>query len=251
MQTKNVLFFAAICLFFLQSCAQNTSERYTHSPNGSVQNPKETQPSEILPIYAKVSFFNESAYTVSVHKDAFSGVVIAEVPSGGSKITDVAPSENHGIGTTFCIKYRCKITDEPDLDCGDVWAEGIDPNIQMNIVLESNKNYTVQIPQPTRLVFETAFLKLTNASSRPCELKKGGLSLKQTGNGNLSVQPYKIGVYKIPASAAGSVLSGYSVNSVFANTVVPEFGAEFNSIYSCVYDGSKISQPIRSAIVYD
>ncbi len=82
--------------------------------------------------YGTVLFFNESSYAVSVHADAFSGAVLAELASGESKSVSVRPSDNYGIGSVFAIGFRTKIMDGFNLSCGEIYAYGIDPNMQFS-----------------------------------------------------------------------------------------------------------------------
>jgi hypothetical protein len=53
----------------------------------------------------RVTFFNESSYSVKVHRDAFSGPVEVELGAGQSRAVDIRISESHGFGTTFSIEY--------------------------------------------------------------------------------------------------------------------------------------------------
>jgi len=94
----------------------------------------------------KVTFFNESSYRVIVHRDAFSGPVLLELTAAESKRLDIRTSDNYGVGTTFSIEYLYRITDAFDADSGDVTASGIDPNVQINRVIEADKSYTIQTP---------------------------------------------------------------------------------------------------------
>jgi hypothetical protein len=192
---------------------------------------------------SKVTFFNESSYAVTVHLDAFSGPVLIEsLGAGQSKKVDVRTSENYGVGSTFCIEYSYKVVDGTDLASGEVWARGIDPNVQINFVVEENKSYTKQIPQPSGLEFQAAFVKILNVADMQFELHRLGTAYKQTGNGNLPVPPGKTGVYEIPSTAAGKTLSGYTVHSTFASVPVPEFTAKNSYIYTFTYSSTVVTK---------
>jgi hypothetical protein len=199
----------------------------------------------------KVTFFNESSYVATVHLDAFSGPVLIEsLGTGQSRRVDVRTSDNYGVGSTFCIEYSYKIADGTDLASGEVWAKGIDPNVQINFVVEENKSYTKQIPQPAELEFFAAFVKILNASSMQFELRKQGTAYKQTGNGNLPVPPGKTGVYQIPSSAAGTSHTDYSVHSTFDLVNVPEFTAKNSYVYSFTYNGTSVTKTGEQKIVF-
>ena len=59
--------------------------------------------------YGTVLFFNESSYAISVHADAFSGPMVAELAAGESKSVSVRASNNYGIGSVFAIGFRTKV----------------------------------------------------------------------------------------------------------------------------------------------
>jgi hypothetical protein len=199
----------------------------------------------------RVTFFNESSYTVTVHLDAFSGpVLIQTLGAGQLKSIDVRTSDNYGVGSTFCIEYFYKVVDGTDLASGEVWAGGIDPNIQMNFVVEENKSYTKQIPQPTELEFSMAFVKILNASDMQFELHRYGTAYKQTGNENLPVPPGKTGVYKVSSTATGAVHDNYSVHTALNSVNMPEFTAKNSYIYSFIYNGSSVIKTGEQKIVF-
>jgi hypothetical protein len=210
----------------------------------------------------KVTFFNESSYKVVVHQDAFSGPVLLEL-NNTTKRTDtiqVRTSDNYGIGSTFSIEYLYRINDDFDTESGEVIASGIDPNVQINFVIEENKSYTKQIPQPANLEFRSAFIKILNNSSLPFELKYLGTVFKQTGNGNISVASYKTGVYKLPLGTEGSIPAdgrlyhNYQVVSTFESTTIPDFTAENGFIYNFIYDRTTVKkrdQKFEDTIVFN
>jgi hypothetical protein len=203
------------------------------------------------PKTGKVTFFNESSYGVVVHQDAFSGPVLAEVGAGQTKVVDVRASDNHGVGSTFSVEYLYLINDAFDADSGEVFASGIDPNVQINFVIEEDGTYTKQIPQPSGLEFQTAFLKIRNLGSLQFELRYLGTVFKQTGNGYLSVAPGKTGVYKLDGiPAGGKVFNNYTCVSTFASTIIPDFTAENGVIYTFTYNGSSVTQTGSQSIVF-
>jgi hypothetical protein len=199
----------------------------------------------------KVTFFNESSYTVTVHLDAFSGPVLIEsLGAGQSDKVDVRISDNYGIGSTFCVEYSYKVVDGLDLASGEVWAKGIDPNIQINFVVEENKSYTKQIPQPTELEFPVAFIKILNTFSMQFELHKLGTAYKQAGNGNLPVPMGKTGVYEIPSTAVGLTHSGYSVHTALASVDMADFTAKNSYIYNFTYNGTGVTLGSEQKITF-
>ena len=199
----------------------------------------------------RVTFFNESSYKVVVHQDAFSGPVLLELSGGETKRVDVRTSDNYGVGSTFSIEYLYRINDGFDTESGEVIASGIDPNVQINFVVEEDKSYTKQIPQPENLEFRSAFIKILNTSTLQCELKYLGTVFKQTGNGNISVAPGKTGVYKLDGIPTGGKLyQNYEVASTFANTAIPDFTAENGTIYSFTYNGTTVTQTGTQTILF-
>jgi hypothetical protein len=210
-----------------------------------------TEPGTELKL-GKVTFMNESSYSVKVHKDAFSGSVLVELLSGQSKKVEVRTSDNYGVGSTFSVEYLYRISDGFDVDSGEVLASGIDPNMQINFVVEVDKSYTKQIPQPRALEFKSAFIKILNMSNMQFELAYLGTSFKQTGNGNLSVPMGKTGVYKLDGIPAGGKLyHDYRVVSTFQNTPVSDFTAVNGYIYSFNYDGSAVTKTDDQSISFE
>jgi hypothetical protein len=203
------------------------------------------------PKTGKVTFFNESSYSVIVHQDAFSGPVLTELNAGQSKRLDVRASDNYGVGSTFSIEYLYRISDGLDADSGAVTASGIDPNIQINFVIEENKTYTKQIPQPANLEFRTAFIKILNTHNLPFELRYLGTVFKQAGNSNVPVAPGKTGVYKLEGIPLGGQLySGYTAVSTFESAIIPDFTAINGFIYGFTYNGSLVIKTGEQPIVF-
>jgi hypothetical protein len=198
----------------------------------------------------KITFHNESSYSVTVHQDAFSGPVLLELSPGQSKRVDVRASDNYGVGSTFSIEYRYRVVDGTDLASGEVWANGIDPNIQLNLVVEENKPYTLQIPQPQALEFSRAFVKIINTSNMQFELHYLGTAFKQAGNGNLPVPPGKIGVYEFSSTTEGILFSGYTVHNSLQSVPVPDFTVKNSHIYNFTYDGTSVTKTGEQKILF-
>jgi len=200
---------------------------------------------------ARVTFFNESSYRVIVHRDAFSGPVLLELSAGQSRTIDVRISDNHGVGTVFSIEYIYRITDGFDTDSGDIFASGIDPNVQINRVIEENKSVTIQIPQPQNLEFRSAFIKILNSHNMPCEFRYLSEVFKQTGNGNIPIPPGKTGVYKFDnIPAAGKLFQNYQVFSNFIPTTITDFTAMNGVIYNFTYNGSSVVKTGEQTIIF-
>ncbi|MDR0495259.1 MAG: hypothetical protein LBG95_06510 [Treponema sp.] len=204
----------------------------------------------------KVTFFNESSYKIVIHQDAFSGPVLLELSAGESKKIDVRTSDNHGVGSTFSIEYLYRINEGFDAESGNVIASGIDPNVQINFVIEENKSYTKQIPQPQNLEFRNAFIRILNSASLQFELRYLGTVFKQTGNGIIPVAPGKTGVYKLPLGTEGSIpdegrlYQNYEAVSTFENTAIPDFTVNNGYIYSFIYDGSSVTKTGEQTIIF-
>jgi hypothetical protein len=236
------IYFSLIISLIFAACPADTDD----SDNGST----------VVVKTGKVTFFNASSYKVVVHQDAFSGPVLLELSAGESKKVDVRTSDNHGIGSTFSVEYLYRINDAFDTDSGEVIASGIDPNVQINFVVEENKPYTKQIPQPQNLEFRNAFIKILNSSGLQCELRYLGTVFKQTGNGNVPVAPGKTGVYKLPLGTEGSIPAegrlyrNCEVAANFVNTTVPDFTALNGFIYSFTYNGTLVTKTGEQTILF-
>lgn len=201
--------------------------------------------------YGTVLFFNESSCAISIHANAFSGPVVAELESGESKSVSVRASNNYGIGSVFAIGFRTKVIDDFNLACGEIYAYGIDPNMQFSLNVEAGKEYTLQIPQPSELVYETAFIQIHNMSSNSFELTKNSMSYKQAGNSALPVGVGEIGVYEIPASAKGIAFEDFKLKSVFKDYDIPSFEAVYSHVYSFSFDGSSVAKTGERNLVID
>lgn len=235
---KSFLVFLLLCLAFF-SC---------ENPGLKIKS-TENKNDEIID-YGTVFFFNESSYSIIIHKDAFSGPIIAELNSGESKNVKLSTSNNYGIGTTFSIEFKTNVIDELAPFCGDVFVYGIDPNMQLNINIEKDKKYSLQIPQPSNLVFKTAFLKIINASAQPFELMKYSTAYKQAGNGILSVPSGEIGIYEIPSSSVGLAFENYTVKAVFNSYDIPSFSAYYGKIYNFIFDGAVVRKISEESFSY-
>jgi len=199
----------------------------------------------------KVTFFNESSYNIKIHRDSFSGPVLLELSAGASKKMDVRISDTHGFGTTFSIEYLYRINDAFDTDSGDIFASGLDFNVQLNFVIEENKSYTKQIPQPTNLEFRSAFIKVLNAHSLPVEVRDVGKILQQAGNGIYPIAPGKTGVYRLSnIPVEGELLQNYLVVSTFNEVAIPEFTLKNGFIYSFTYNGSSVTKTGEQTIIF-
>jgi len=186
-----------------------------------------------------------------VHQSAFSGPVLLELSSWESKRADVRTSDNYGVGSTFSIEYLYQINDGFDTESGNVIASGIDPNVQINLVVEENKSYNITIPHPANLEFRTAFIKIINVANLPCELRYLGTVFKQTGNSNIPVAPGKTGVYKLEGiPTTGKLCQNYELVSTFASTTIPDFTAENGTIYSFEYNGTSVTKTGEQTIIF-
>jgi len=226
------IFIVLTCLFMF-ACPNDDNSNNNGNKNNDNNNVK----------IGRVTFFNESSYYVIIHQDAFSGPVLLELNAGQTKNVEVRTSNNHGVGSVFSIEYLYRVNDGFDTESGEVIASGIDPNVQINRVIEENKSYTIQIPQPKNLEFQSAFVKILNSASLQFEFRYLGSVFKQTGNGNIPVAPGKTGVYKLEGiPSGGKIIKDHQVVTTFQTTAIPEWNAMNGFIYSFTYDGSSVVQ---------
>jgi hypothetical protein len=236
------LIFLTFLLLLYFSCAAGTDDN--NSEGGNNGNPVAVKT-------GKVTFFNESSYSVRVLQDSFGGAELLVLNPGQTKTADVRTSDNNGVGSTFAIKYKYRIMDGTELASGQVEAEGLDPNVQLNIVIDENKSYTLQIPQPKNLEFPMAFIKILNASASQFELHHLGAAFKQAGNKNIPVPAGKTGVYQLDSSAEGTLYSGYTIHNVFQSVAMPDFTVKNNYIYDFTYDGSGVVKGREQKIIFN
>ena len=201
----------------------------------------------------KITFINESSYNIKIHRDSFSGPLLVELnnTTNRSELVNVRISDTHGFGTTFSIEYLYRINDAFDTDSGDIFASGLDFNVQINFVIEEDKSYTIQIPQPANLEFRSAFIKMLNAHNLPAEVRYFRGTLQQAGNGIYPIAPWKTGVYRLSnIPAEGELLQNYLVVSTFNEVPIPDFTVKNGSIYNFTYDGSSVTKTGEQTIVF-
>jgi hypothetical protein len=136
----------------------------------------------------------------------------------------------------------------------EVSASAIDPNVQINCVIEENKLHYLTIPQPLNLEPRSAFVCILNSHNLPFELRYLSTVFKQADNGNISVPPFTTGIYKLPLGTEGSIpdagktYRNYEVVSAFASTTIPDFTAKNGKKYICTYDGNSVTEPKEESI---
>jgi len=225
---------------------------FSSCPTGSGGNGNSGNGNDTVVKTGKVTFVNHTSYGVVVHQDYFNGPVLLELSSGQDKSVDVRISDNYGIGTTFSIEYLWQINEGFDTESGKVIASGIDPNVQINFVVEEINPKPIQIPQPKNLEFKSAFIKILNMHNLPCELRYLSTVFKQTGNGNISVQSGKTGVYKLEnIPAGGKLYQNYEVVSTFTSIPVPDFTTRNGNIESFRYDGNTVTHTGTQTMVFN
>jgi hypothetical protein len=76
-------------------------------------------------------------------------------------------------------------------------------------------------------------------------------AFKQTGNGNLSVAPGKIGIYKLEnIPSEGKLYQNYQVVSALKSTTIPDFTAKNGIIYNFEYDGTLVKLTSEQTFVF-
>jgi hypothetical protein len=179
-----------------------------------------------------VTFVNSTQFYVQVHQDAFSGPVVLELQPGETNATDARASENYGVGSTYCITYDFNVADEDDVYSGKVFAAGLDPNAQINFVIEKGKEYTKQIPIPDGIAFEGGYIRIKNRASSHFELAYLGTAYKQASNEELPVPVGKTGIYQFKDNLN---ITGYRLQSVFEEIAVPNITLQKGWIYDFVF----------------
>jgi len=204
--------------------------------------------SDDLSDFGKVTFLNESSYSISIRQSFFSGsVLIDKLVSGDSYTAYLSPSNNYGAGSVFSIEYWYLVASEAEFACGDVWTGGIDPNVQISQNIEAGKEYIIQIPQPKELKLNEAFFKIQNTSSKPFELNHLGTYFKQAGNGELSVPNGKVGIYRIDGETE---IEDYTITQGFNKYPFPQFTAKNGYIYVFEFNGSSVKQIGEQKIIF-
>jgi len=214
----------------LVSCGNHTFDE----PNSALQ--------------AKVTFCNDSSYSVTIHQDNFDGTVLAELIPAECRSINVSPSNNYGIGSVFSVEYWHLIEN-------DILVGGKDPDRQITQNIEAGESYTISIPQPKNLDLRESFIKIQNASSMDFELNCLNNALRPI-NGELPVPSNKEGLYigskvKDTACFSNGEVSGLIVRQGLIDAVfpIPEFTMENGYIYNFKFDGYEVIQNEKERIM--
>lgn len=240
---KLCIFFLLFCCF-LFACNNNPVDEYLieDEPNDKISEDNDNE--ENNSYVSKVIFKNNTQFYVTVFKDAFSGVELAQIKPGETDCVEVSSSDNYGVGSTFCVKYKFKVTDENYLYSGDVFADVFDKNAQINFVIEKGKTYTKEIPLPKDFECKSLFLRIKNKATSQFELTNLGVSYKQVGNEELPVPINKTGIYRFDTNKN---FSDFKFVSVFNKVTAPDINLECGYIYDFVFT----NEDETSYIIFD
>jgi len=199
-----------------------------------------------------ITFYNESSYNVSVHELSFSGRPLVEKLAPGSSFSvTLSPSDNYGSGTVFSIVYWYLVASGTELACGDVWTNGIDPDMQITQNIISGKNYIIQIPKPSKLELRSSYIKILNASNMPFEFNYLGNFFRQADNIEISVPSGKLGVYKISDNYSKETeIKGYTITQVSKHYPFPELIAKNGYIYNYEFDGNSVTKKGEQNLIF-
>ncbi len=236
---KKIYLLFLLFSFFI-ACNNVSQQEYTESNQDIIEN----KPEDNNPEQSKVTFKNNTQFYVTIFKDAFSGAELTQIKPGESAVIDTVSSDNYGIGSTFCVKYKFKVTDKNDLYSGDVFADVFDKNAQINFVIEKWKSYTKEIPIPEDFECKSLFLRIRNEATSQFELTNLGTSYKQAGNGELPVPMDKTGIYQFNGNKN---FSDFEFVSVFNKMNAPDITLECGYIYDFVFT----NEDENSYIIFD
>lgn len=200
------------------------------------------------PDLVRVTFYNESSYSVTIYQDHFDGYILAEkLASGMSHTAKLSPSDNHGNGSVFCIEYWFMVANGAEISGGDVWTGGlVDPNAQITQNIESNKSYSILISNPKKWESKDpeAFIKIVNKSNTPIQFNHLGLFFRLGGNLEFAVPGNKIGFYRVLIDRGESSveITGRTITQVFETYNFPDFTAVDGHIYTFEFNGKEVKK---------
>jgi hypothetical protein len=234
---------------FLVSCNNNNSKQWDETKNEEIQT-------------VKVTFFNESSYHIIVHRDSFYGPIIAEVNTTNREaFAFVRPSDNNGNGTVFSIEYIwiIQIPDGLNNETREVSVSGIDPNMQINTVIEINKPSTIQIPNPQNLEIKSAFINIINTHNLPIEFSYVQSRIRQADNNIIPIAPNRQGIYKLNGIPdEGEKCQYYNIISTFESTFFSDFVSQNGIyitkkeyIYDYIFNGTSIVKAGEQRIIFN
>jgi len=181
----------------------------------------------------RVTFFNMSSHRVVVRRDSFAGVVVAEIDSGQSPVTEDLRVSDTIFGTTFAVDYYVLVTDGLDPALGQVMARLRDFEMQIHSVLAEGAPVTIQIPNPANPEFSMSFIRITNLHNMPATLNHFGAALRQAGTGTFPIAAFSTGIFRIddiPRNGERE-FTGFSLHLALTSESVPAFTARNGWIY--------------------
>jgi hypothetical protein len=201
------------------------------------------------PDLVRVTFYNESSYSVTIYQDHFDGYILAEkLASGMSHTAKLSPSNNYGIGSTFSIEYWFMVANKTEISGGeDIWASSgaeIDNQIPGNN-LEAGKSYTITIPQPANWRTSESFIRIVNKSENSIEFNHLGTFYRLDGSLENAVLRGKVGVYKVrkvDQSENYVEISGRTITQVSKSYPLPDFTAVDGHLYTFEFDGKEVKK---------
>jgi hypothetical protein len=203
---------------------------------------------------AQVTFFNESSYSIGIHESHFDGpLLIDKLLPGNSFSVNLRPSDNYGSGSVFSVKYWRLVASGAELSSGDVWAGGIDPNMQISQNIEAGRSYIIQIPNPSKLELQETFIKILNASGKDFSLNYLSMVYYQAGEGNkeLPVPKGKVGVYKFDSKNGDVEIKGYTLRQGIEEYYpFPDFTAKNGYVYSFEFNGSSVEKTGEQNLIF-
>lgn len=190
-----------------------------------------------------VTFYNASSYSVTISHSSFSGPILIEKLASGKSFTTTINPSNNGISDVFSFEYFFMVASEAEVSGGNVWATGGQQIENQELqYIEEGKNYTIRIPNPKKLDWSEAFVKIINKSDKSIEFNYMGVFYRLDNLGT-SVESGKVGVYKVygvSLSEPSVEIEGYTITQVVEPYLIPTFTAEAGYIYTLEFDGKEV-----------
>ena len=250
-----VLFCMFLCSCFFISCINDNNDQDNKTKDEEINSADE----EINTV--KVTFINNSIYYLIVHRDSFYGPIIAEVnTTDRESFAFVRPSDNNGEITVFSIEFIwiIQIDDGLNDELRKVPVSCIDPNMQLSWVIEADKPFTVQIPNPQKLEIRSAFISIRNTHNLPVEFCYVNRRIRQADNNNIPIAPNRQGIYRLNGIPdEGEHCRYYNIVSTFESTYFSDFTlqngiyiTENAYIYQYTFNGTSIKRTGKQKIIF-
>jgi len=192
---------------------------------------------------AKITFFNESTYSVDLYKNLnplhydASALVDTFTPAE-TKVIGLYPSYDELLGDAFYPQYKIRLADLLQTGTVDIFVPAQRVLTNLTFVIKSGDRLTKTIPNPktSELTFYHAYLIVKNNSKLSIQIIRGTNILTKADNNTVLLSPDNTGFYEIEFTPFDTVINMNQLY-VFTNENIPfpSFTVEKGKKYSFTF----------------